>query len=54
MPGQRTAAANEFIELIKQYPSHDLSKSACTELKNLGRNCPTASAAPARKNTKKK
>jgi TolA-binding protein len=48
--GQRTAAAQEFVELIKRFPSSSQAPQACTQLKELGRNCPTASTrAPVRK-----
>jgi TolA-binding protein len=44
--GQRTAAAQEFRELIKRYPSHELAEKSKAELKSLG--LPSASsAAPA-------
>jgi TolA-binding protein len=43
--GQRTAAAQEFRELIKRYPSHEYAEKSRAELKSLG--LPVSSTAPA-------
>jgi TolA-binding protein len=51
---QKTAASDEFIELIKQYPSNDLSKKACAQLKELGKLCPGAAPAVRRPPSKKR
>ncbi len=51
---QRTAASDEFIELIKRYPGSDPAKQACTQLQNLGKRCPTAAPAIKRPVSKKK
>ncbi|HKE25799.1 MAG TPA: tetratricopeptide repeat protein [Bryobacteraceae bacterium] len=39
---QRTAASEEFIQLIQQFPSSPLASQACTQLREMGKNCPTA------------
>ena len=41
---QRTAASEEFIQLIQQFPSNALAPQACTQLREMGKNCPTAAA----------
>ena len=52
---RRTDAANEFVELMKRFPRSDLATKSCTELKNLGRNCPvTRAAAPPSKGAAKR
>ena len=45
---QRNKAADEFHQLIAQYPNHDLSKQACTELRGIGLRCPATRQAPAK------
>lgn len=52
---QRTAASEEFIQLIQRFPSSALASQACTQLKDMGKNCP-AGRTPARtaKKTAKK
>ncbi|HUK16017.1 MAG TPA: tetratricopeptide repeat protein [Bryobacteraceae bacterium] len=50
---QRTAASEEFIQLIQRFPSNSLAPQACTQLKEMGKNCPTAHT-PARTGAKKK
>ncbi len=47
LPGRRTDGANTFKQLVKESPKTDAARAACEELKNLGMNCPVASAAPA-------
>jgi TolA-binding protein len=45
--GRRTDGAREFQELIKRFPTNGLASQSCTQLKNMGMNCPSArSAAP--------
>lgn len=46
--GQRTAAAAEFRELVKRYPTHPLAAKAKDQLKSLGLS-PTAPPAASRK-----
>ena len=46
--GHKTAAADEYIDLIKKFPKTDYSTKACTQLKGLGRNCPSTTAAKKR------
>jgi TolA-binding protein len=50
---QRTAASEEFIQLIQRFPSNSLAPQACTQLKEMGKNCPTAHT-PAHTGAKKK
>jgi len=49
--GRRTDGAQEFRELIKRFPSNDLSKSACEKLKGMGLSC-ALRATPAKKRSK--
>ena len=44
--GRRTQGAEEFKELLKGYPNHDLSRQACSQLTTMGLKC-TAARAPA-------
>jgi TolA-binding protein len=39
LPGRKTQAADEFLELIKENPNSDYARKACSELQSLGRNC---------------
>lgn len=41
---QRTAASEEFIQLIQRFPSSAEAPQACTQLKEMGKNCPTAAS----------
>jgi TolA-binding protein len=45
---RRTEAQNEFRDLMREFPTNDLSKQACKQLVNLGYNCtmPRTTAAP--------
>ena len=45
---QKTKAGDEFRQLITQYPDHDLSKQACTEMQNIGLRCPASRQTPAK------
>jgi TolA-binding protein len=45
---RKTDGAKEFRALLSKYPHHNLSKTACSELKALGFSC-SAAAAPAQK-----
>jgi len=45
--GRRTAGAEEFKELYKRFPNHDLARQACSQLKSMGLSCAaTGAAAP--------
>ena len=37
--GRRTQGADEFMQLIKRYPNHDLARQACTQRNNMGLKC---------------
>jgi TolA-binding protein len=54
--GRRTEGGNEFRELIKRFPRHDLSLKACDQLKTMGLSCgsPRAAAPTAKGTTKRK
>jgi TolA-binding protein len=52
MPGHKTEGADEFLELIKRYPTTDEARQACSERVALGLRCPSASA-PVRGTAKK-
>jgi len=53
--GQKTAAQAEFKELMKQFPSNDLSKKACAQLQELGYRCSVPrAAAPAKSAPRRK
>jgi TolA-binding protein len=52
LPGHKTEGADEFLELIKRYPTSDEAKQACSERIALGLRCP-APAAPTRNTAKK-
>jgi TolA-binding protein len=43
--GRRTQGAEEFKELLKRYPNHDLSRQACSQLTTMGLKCTAARAA---------
>jgi len=43
--GRRTQGAEEFKELLKGYPNHDLSRQACSQLTTMGLKCTAARAA---------
>jgi tol-pal system protein YbgF len=51
--GQRTNASEEFIQLIQRFPTNTLAAQACTQLKEMGKNCPNAHT-PARSRKAKK
>ncbi len=52
--GQKTAAQAEFRELMKQFPSNELSKKACTQLTDIGYRCTGVSGAPAKTPARRK
>lgn len=43
--GRRTQGSEEFKELLKRYPNHDLSRQACSQLTTMGLKCTAARAA---------
>jgi TolA-binding protein len=49
----KTDAGKEFQQLIAQFPTHDLSKLACTELQHMGLRCAAPTKAPAKRVVKK-
>ena len=53
MPGHKTQAADEFKELVKQFPNSDRAKEACSQLSTLGYNTCRFPAAPAKRGKKK-
>ena len=42
--GRRTQGANEFLELLKRFPSHDLARQACSQRLNMGLKCTVSRA----------
>ncbi len=50
--GRRTDGADEFAELIKKFPKHDLALKACDQRKSMGLSCTVGRGAPTA--TKKK
>jgi TolA-binding protein len=49
--GHKTEAAQEYIDLVKEFPKTDYADKACTQLQGLGRHCgpPAAAKKPAAK-----
>jgi TolA-binding protein len=43
--GKRTAGAEEFQELYKRFPNHDLARQACSQLQSMGLRCASTGAA---------
>ena len=43
--GRRTAGAEEFKELYKRFPNHDLARQACSQLVSMGLRCASTGAA---------
>ena len=37
--GRRTQGAEEFLELLKRYPNHDLARQACSQRVSMGLKC---------------
>ena len=53
--GRRTQGADEFLELLKRYPNHDLARQACSQRQNMGLKCTVSrAAAPPRRSRSKK
>jgi TolA-binding protein len=47
--GRRTDGADEFADLIKRFPKHDLAARACEQRKNMGLNCGAPHVTPKKK-----
>ncbi len=43
--GRRTQGAEEFLELLKRFPNHDLARQACSQRVQMGLKCTTSRAA---------
>jgi TolA-binding protein len=52
--GRRTQGAEEFRELQKRFPMHDLSRQACSQLTTMGLRCAATSAAAPKAPAKRK
>lgn len=52
--GRRTQGADEFLELLKRYPNHDLARQACSQRLNMGLKCVVSRAAAPRGSRSKK
>lgn len=46
--GRRTQGADEFLELLKRFPSHDLARQACSQRLNMGLKCTVSRGGTAR------
>jgi TolA-binding protein len=44
--GHRTQGAEEFKKLLKEFPSNDYSRQACSQLTSMGLRCTATAAAP--------
>lgn len=44
--GRRTQGADEFLELLKRFPNHDLARQACSQRVSMGLKCVASRAAP--------
>ena len=52
--GKRTAGAEEFKELYKRFPSHDLARQACSQLQSMGLRCASTGAAATKAGVRRK
>jgi TolA-binding protein len=52
--GKRTAGAEEFKELYKRFPNHDLARQACSQLQTMGLRCAAAGAASSKGGVRRK
>jgi len=43
--GRRTQGAEEFLELLKRFPNHDLARQACSQRVSMGLKCVSSRAA---------
>ena len=46
--GRRTQGADEFLELLKRFPNHDLARQACSQRVSMGLKCVASRAAAPR------
>lgn len=47
--GRRTQGSDEFRELLKRFPNHDLARQACSQLTSMGLKCTAAARSSARR-----
>ena len=52
--GKRTAGAEEFKELYKRFPNHDLARQACSQLQSMGLRCASTGAAASKSGIRRK
>jgi TolA-binding protein len=52
--GKQTAGAEEFQELYKRFPSHDLARQACSQLQSMGLRCASTGAAESKSGVRRK
>jgi TolA-binding protein len=52
--GRRTQGADEFLELLKRFPNHDLARQACTQRVSMGLKCVASRTAAPRSSRAKK
>jgi len=52
--GRRTDAANVYLDLIKNFPRHDLAGKACEQRMSMGLGCGPRAAAPTKGTAKRK
>lgn len=52
--GRRTQGAEEFKELLKRFPNHDLARQSCSQLTSMGLKCTVSRAAAPRASRRKK
>jgi TolA-binding protein len=52
--GKRTAGAEEFKELYKRFPNHDLARQACSQLVSMGLRCASTGAAASKGGARRK
>jgi TolA-binding protein len=52
--GKRTAGAEEFKELYKRFPNHDLARQACSQLQSMGLRCASTGAAASKSGVRRK
>jgi len=52
--GKQTAGAEEFKELYKRFPSHDLARQACSQLQSMGLRCASPGAAASKSGVRRK
>ena len=52
--GLRTQGADEFKELLKRFPNHDLARQSCSQLTSMGLKCTVPRAAAPKSSRRKK